>query len=249
MNTNPDLLINKIFNANSSNFEELALEVFNYQYINNEVYRQYCNILKINCSDVVSYKQIPFLPIELFKTHKIISSEFKEDLIFESSGTTSSVNSKHYVVSKEVYETSFLKSFKVFYGDINQYCTLGLLPSYLEKGNSSLVYMVDKLINLSQHNESGFFLYDFENLKRKIIDNEAKGQKSLLVGVTYALLDFFDLHPMKLSHTIVMETGGMKGRKIEMSRTEVHNHLKLCTGNINIHSEYGMTELLSQAYS
>lgn len=249
MGSPSELLINKIFNVNPANFEAVTLEVFNFQYQNNVVLRQYCEILKINSAEVTSLEKIPYLPIQLFKTHQIKSTDFKEQQIFESSGTTGSINSKHYIKSTEIYEESFLKSFEIFYGDISQYCILGLLPSYLERGNSSLVYMVNKLIRLSRKSESGFYLNEFESLNLMLQKNEASGQKTLLIGVTYALLDFFEAYPMQLTHTIVMETGGMKGRKKEMSRAEVHKTLKKCCGLENIHSEYGMTELLSQAYS
>ena len=249
MNSAADLLIDKVFSVSSSNFDELSIEVFNFQYENNNVYRQYCDILKIIPSEVLSPDKIPFIPIQFFKSHVLKSTDFIEQKIFESSGTTGIINSKHYIKSTNLYEKCFLKTFELFYGNVDQYCILGLLPSYLEKGNSSLVYMVDKLIKLSKNRRSGFYLDEFENLNRQIIENEVGGQKTILIGVTYALLDFFDLFPMILNNTIIMETGGMKGRKKEMRRSEVHKKLKALCGVKEIHSEYGMTELLSQAYS
>lgn len=232
-----------------SNFQAAALEIFNFQYLNNLLYNQYCNLLKIEPENVFEINQIPFLPISFFKSHEIKTTEFNAELVFESSGTTGSINSKHFVRSAEIYYSSFIQSFKLFYGDPKQYCILGLLPSYLERGNSSLVYMVDNLIKLSGNTNSGFFLNDFESLRDILISNEKNENKTLLIGVTYALLDFFELNKFNLKHTIIMETGGMKGRRTELSRNEVHRRIKLATGVEKVHSEYGMTELLSQAYS
>ena len=238
-----------IFDTTPSNFKERALETFVFQYQHNPTYRAYCNLLKVNTEEILELHQIPFLPIGLFKTTKINTGYFEAEAIFESSGTTGSINSKHFVKELALYEESFKNSFYQFYGNPKQYCILGLLPSYLEKGNSSLVYMVDQLIKESHHESSGFFLYDHKQLAQIIKQNEAVGQKTILIGVTYALLDFAEAFPMKLNHTIVMVTGGMKGRKKEITKTEMHELLRAKFQIEKVHSEYGMTELLSQAYS
>lgn len=239
----------RIFAASDSNFEDLALEVFQFQYDNNAVYQQFCNHLRINCSEVVSISQIPFLPIRFFKSHKIQTTSFEPEAFFSSSGTTGSVNSRHYIKSTALYTTSFTKGFEKFYGPASQKCILGLLPSYLERKESSLVYMVEALIKNSRHPLSGFYLYDHEKLHNTIVHNEILQQPTLLIGVTYALLDFAAAFPAQLKHTIIMETGGMKGRREEMTRQEVHGQLQQQLGVSLVHSEYGMTELLSQAYS
>jgi len=238
-----------IFDTTPSNFKERALETFLFQHQHNPTYRAYCDLLKINAQVIQEVHQIPFLPIGLFKTTKITTGNFETETIFESSGTTGSTSSKHFVKELALYEKSFRSSFFHFYGNIDQYCILGLLPSYLERGNSSLVYMVNQFIHESKHSSSGFFLYDHQQLAQIILHNESIGQKTLLIGVTYALFDFAEAFPMKLEHTIVMETGGMKGRKKEITKTEMHEFLKAKFQLEKIHSEYGMTELLSQAYS
>jgi hypothetical protein len=179
----------------------------------------------------------------------VVCGSFQPELIFESSGTTQAVNSRHYVKYAKIYEESFVKGFQQFYGNIDEYCIVGLLPNYLEKGNSSLIKMTDGLIKLSNHAESGFYLYDFDRLHSLLQTLERRRQKTLLLGVTFALLDFAEQFPMRLQHTIVMDTGGMKGRKKEMTRNETHEFLQKNLGVKTIHSEYGMTELLSQAYS
>ena len=165
------------------------------------------------------------------------------------SGTTGSVNSKHFVKDKSIYVASYLAGFKQFYGNVEEYCIIGLLPSYLERQHSSLIYMVNDLIAKSKHVNSGFYLYEYEKLKNVLLENEKAKQKTILIGVTYALIDFAEQHPMKLNYTTIMETGGMKGRREELTRTQVHKILSDNFGLENIHSEYGMTELLSQAYS
>lgn len=238
-----------IFDTTPSNFKERALETFVFQHQNNPTYRAYCDLLKVNASEVKELHHIPFLPIGLFKTAKVTTGEFEAEAVFESSGTTGSINSKHFVKELALYEKSFRSSFKQFYGNIEEYSILGLLPSYLEKGNSSLVYMVDQLIKESKHPKSGFFLYDHQQLADILSLNEAIGQKTILIGVTYALLDFAEAFPQNLKHTLVMETGGMKGRKKEISKVEMHDKLQSAFGLSQIHSEFGMTELLSQAYS
>jgi len=238
-----------IFSANQENFNTIALDVFRYQYKNQATYREFCNGLKRNTENVFSIKQIPFLPISFFKTESIIAEGFESQTVFESSGTTGSVNSKHPVASLALYETSFKNAFKRFYGAAHQYCVLALLPSYLEKGNSSLVYMAEQLMRQSNHPENGFFIHNFEELAAKLAALEFMQQPVLLLGVTYALLDFAEQHPMPLRNTTIIETGGMKGRRKEMLREEVHQALTQAFMVETIHSEYGMTELLSQAYS
>ena len=242
-------LENRIFEVNAQNFDETALEIFRFQYAENQVYRKYCNSLSVNPDAIKSINKIPFLPIQLFKSHRITSTEFIEEGIFESSGTTGSVNSKHFVKDLSIYKRSFLTALKKFYGSPEKYCVIGLLPSYLERKNSSLVMMVDELIRQSKHSLSGFYLDEFDKLYKTLLHNEILKQPTLLLGVTYALLDFSDLYSIKLKSTVIMETGGMKGRRQEITRQEVHNMLMQKFGLSKIHSEYGMTELLSQAYS
>jgi phenylacetate-coenzyme A ligase PaaK-like adenylate-forming protein len=239
----------KIFSIGKSGFEGLSLGIFNFQYNENIIYRSYVNALGINPEDVSKLEEIPFLPISFFKTSEIRTGKFNPQQSFESSGTTQTTNSHHDVKDISIYEESFIKTFKKIYGNVTDYCIIGLLPSYLEKGNSSLVYMVDKLIRNSQHAQSGFYLHDHEKLGKTIQSLEASAQKTMLIGVTYALLDFAEQFQMPLKNTIIMETGGMKGRRKEMTRMEVHEILKESFSANEIHSEYGMTELLSQAYA
>lgn len=242
-------LINKVFAAGPENFNRLALETFQFQYLNNEVYRKYCETLKIGPGNINSITQIPFLPISFFKTHHITSTIFKPQTVFESSGTTKTINSKHLVKSMALYEKSFTKAFARFYNNVKDWCIIGLLPSYLERKNSSLVVMVDKLVQQSGHPQSGFYLNEFEKLQTVLLSLERNKQKTLLIGVTFALLDLAEQFPMPLQYTTIMETGGMKGRREEMTRQQVHDVLCQAFGKEAIHSEYGMTELLSQAYS
>jgi hypothetical protein len=197
---------------------------------------------------LANLKDIPFLPISFFKTHDVFVGE-KPMVHFESSGTTADVVSKHWVSDLFIYEQSFNRCFNLFYGDPSEYCIIGLLPSYLERSHSSLVYMVDHLIKQSNHKLSGFYLNEFEKLDSVLKEVESKNQKTILIGVSFALMDFADAYPQQLKHTIVMETGGMKGRRVELIKSELHQYLKerLCVEQV--HSEYGMTELLSQAYS
>ncbi len=225
--------------ASTDEFERLALTVFNVQVKENSVYRDYVAALKIDASKVSTVEQIPFLPIEFFKTHKVIVGPDAEEEIFTSSG---SIQSKHYVKDLSVYEKSYRLGFEKFYGIIENYCVLALLPSYLERDGSSLIYMTEDLINSSKHPLSGFYLDNYVEL-------ESEGQKIILLGVTYALLELIEKHKFKLKHTIIMETGGMKGKRKEMVREELHSVLCDGFGVASIHSEYGMTELLSQAYS
>ena len=227
----------------------MALEIFYFQYNNNEVYKHYVDALRIDPHSIDSIETIPYLPISFFKTHKVVTTFFESEIIFESSGTTGENTSRHYVKSIELYQKSFLKGFKSFYGDISNWSILGLLPGYLERKNSSLVVMVDDLIKKSKNSNSGFYLNDHEKLYQTLAHNEIIGQPTLLIGVTYALLDFAEKYSMKLQNTIIMETGGMKGKREEITREEVHDILKNKFGLNKIHSEYGMTELFSQAYS
>jgi hypothetical protein len=242
------VFIEKIFSGAAVQLPQ-KLEFFRFQYLNNLVYRRWCDCLKINVADIDAVEKIPFLPVSFFKTHKVVCGGFQPELVFESSGTTQTANSRHYVKYAKIYEESFVKSFQQFYGNIDDYCIVGLLPNYLEKGNSSLIKMTDGLIKLSGHAESSFYLYDFARLHALLKTLESRRQKTLLLGVTFALLDFATQFPMRLQHTIVMDTGGMKGRKKEMTRNETHEFLQKNLGAKTIHSEYGMTELLSQAYS
>jgi hypothetical protein len=239
----------RIFAASADNFNGLALELFNYQYQDNTVYRQYCDALKIDAGKVDSIKKIPFLPVSFFKTHTIKTTAFETATVFGSSGTTGSNSSKHFVKDIELYRESFSTGFEKFYGLPKNKCILGLLPSYLERNNSSLVMMVEELIKASEHELSGFYLYEHEKLHRTLMHNELLKTPTLLIGVTYALLDYAEQYPMQLRNTIVMETGGMKGRREEMTRQEVHARLQKQLGISLVHSEYGMTELLSQAWS
>lgn len=234
---------------NSDNFEEYALAVFNYQVKHNEIYHDFVAAIHKTPTNVLSLNAIPFLPIAFFKSHKVISGQFEEALVFESSGTTGTQNSRHYIKSPELYQQSFLQTFRQFYGEPEEYVFLCLLPSYLERGNSSLVYMANELIGLSKRPESGFYLDEWAELALRLKALQQKKQKVILIGVTFALLDFAEKYPMDLSGITVMETGGMKGRREEWTRMQVHGFLKQQWQLEKIHSEYGMTELLSQAYS
>jgi phenylacetate-coenzyme A ligase PaaK-like adenylate-forming protein len=235
--------------SNQKQFDKIALKVFRYQYENNVVYREFCDFLKTDVQKVKSIQQIPFLPIQFFKSHAIVSSTNPVQTTFTSSGTTGMITSKHLVTDVSIYEESYRKGFSQFYGNIEDYVILALLPSYLEREGSSLIHMVDDLIQLSNQVESGFYLHNYEALIAKLIQLDQAGQNVILIGVTYALLDLVEKHSFQLENTIIMETGGMKGKRKEMIREELHQ--QLCEGfGVNaIHSEYGMTELLSQAYS
>jgi len=254
--TDDNQLLNKIFSVNNNNFIDICNALFRYQYNNNAIYNQWCNLFKKDTLIADSNNRLeefinntPFLPISFFKSHVIKTTDFEPVRVFESSGTTKQNTSKHLIKDIAVYEESFIKTFQLIYGDINHYCILALLPSYLERNNSSLVMMADNLIRLSDHPKSGFYLDDFHSLYTILSELEAKKQPTILLGVTFALLDFSEQYNMHLRHTIIMETGGMKGRKKEMTRMEVHEKLTKGFGVENIHSEYGMTELLSQGYS
>lgn len=239
-----------IFNINSNAaFTKKALEIFKFQFENNPVYRSFCDLLNKHPSDIKSLEDIPFLPIEFFKTHYVLSSREDIQQTFTSSGTTGSVVSQHHVTDLNLYKTSFRKGFLQFYGDIEDYAILALLPSYLERKGSSLVYMIEDMIQESKHPKSGFYLNDLDALKQTLLELETSGQKTLLIGVSYALLDLIEFHQFDLKYTTIMETGGMKGRRKELIKSELHTILKKGFGVDKIHSEYGMTELLSQAYS
>lgn len=239
----------KIFSVEEPGFQALALEIFHFQYQHNKIYRAYVEALKTDLHTVNSIEKIPFLPISFFKTHEIKTGNFRSEAIFESSATTGSVRSLHHVKDKGLYRKSFLNTFEKNYDKVSDSCIVGLLPSYLERDSASLVFMVNELIKLSGHPQSGFYLNDFENLKKVLVEMEIKKQKTILLGVTFGLLDFAERFQFPLFHTTVIETGGMKGKREEMTRTEVHEILKKAFSKTEIHSEYGMTELLSQAYS
>ncbi|SFB00818.1 Acyl-protein synthetase, LuxE [Flavobacterium swingsii] len=235
--------------SNQKQFEKIALKVFRYQYENNRVYHEFCNYLKTEVHKVKTIQQIPFLPIQFFKSHTVLSNSNPIEATFSSSGTTGMITSKHLVTDVSLYEDSYRNAFSQFYGNIEDYVVLALLPSYLEREGSSLIYMVDDLIKLSKNSDSDFYLHNHEELIQKLIALDNEGQNVILIGVTYALLDLIEKQKFNLKNTIVMETGGMKGKRKEMIREELHE--QLCDGfGVNaIHSEYGMTELLSQAYS
>lgn len=241
---------NDIFNINSkSDFEDITFQIFKHQFKNNRVYRSFCDLLYKNPSDVSKIEDIPFLPIQFFKSHNIVSSKDSVKQIFTSSGTSRSVTSKHHITDLNIYESSFRKGFELFYGNIEDYTVLALLPSYLEREGSSLIYMVKDLIKASNKPKSGFYLHNLSELKDTLLELESKEEKVLLIGVSYALLDLIELYQFSLNNTIVMETGGMKGKRKELIKQELHSILKKGFGVNSIHSEYGMTELLSQAYS
>ena len=239
-----------IFNLqNPFEFNETARSLFRYQYRNNSIYRSFVDALGISESKVYHPEQIPFLPVSFFKTHKITTGDFIEEAVFESSGTTGSETSRHYVADTGLYETSFTRGIELFYGDLSQYAVFALLPSYLERRNSSLVYMVEKIRMKSNQQMGGFFLHELESLQKQLTEAHDAGLKIMLFGVTFALLEMAEKFPLSIPGAVVFETGGMKGRRKELTRMELHE--KLCSGFgvAKIHSEYGMTELLSQAWS
>jgi len=241
-------LINKIMAINSeSDFEEMSIELFHYQVENNPIYAPYAALI-LKGKIPTNIYEIPFLPIDFFKKEQIIYQGKAVEEVFLSSGTTGG-QSKHLVSDLSLYEKSYSKTFQQFYGDINDYCILALLPSYQEREGSSLIFMVDDLITKSKHPKSGFYLNNLAELSETIKELESKGQKVILFGVTYALLDLAAQYPQHLKHTIIMETGGMKGKRKELLKEEIHQLLQEAFLTENIHSEYGMTELLSQGYS
>lgn len=230
-------------------FEKIALKVFRFQYENNLVYKEFCDYLKVDKQQVKYVRQIPFLPIQFFKSHDVVSNTNRIQEIFTSSGTTGMLTSKHLVTDVSLYEKSYQNAFSEFYGNIEGYAVLALLPSYLERSGSSLIYMVKDLIELTNNDDSGFYLHNYDDLITKLVELDTAGQNVILIGVTYALLDLIEKQKFHLKNTIIMETGGMKGKRKEMIREELHEILCEGFGVQNIHSEYGMTELLSQAYS
>ena len=240
----------KIFNIkNQSSFNKYCLDIYHFQYRNNLVYKKFCNMICENPMNINEITKIPFLPISFFKTKKILSVD-KFEKVFYSSGTTTNSRSKHFISDLKLYEESFIKNFIHNYGELNKYTIIALLPNYYENESSSLIYMVEKLIKLTKSNESGFFLDDYTNISKKLNQLDSKNdRKTILIGVPYALLDLLDFNQFCLNNTIIMETGGMKGRRKELVRNELHEKLKSGFGVNQIHSEYGMTELLSQAYS
>ena len=240
----------QIFHINNeTSFNEVALKVFLFQAQNCAIYKNYIYHLNINPTLINSIEEIPFLPISFFKSHEVVSSTVKPKIIFSSSGTSGQITSKHIVNDLKIYEESYNKAFKKFYADPQEICILALLPSYLERDGSSLIYMVDDLLKQSKHPKSGYFLHDLASLYQTLLSLKETKQKTILIGVTYALLDFAEQFKIDFPELIVMETGGMKGKRKEMIRQELHEILCTGFGVNNIHSEYGMTELLSQAYS
>lgn len=230
-------------------FEKIALKVFRHQHENNKVYREFCDFLNTDIQKVKSLEKIPFLPIQFFKSRKVVSNQDEIQETFTSSGTTGMITSQHLVTDVSLYELSYRLAFSNFYGNIEDYVVLALLPSYLERKGSSLIYMVKDLIELTNNENSGFYLHNHDDLISKLIELDSSGQNVILIGVTYALLDLIEKQKFQLKNTIIMETGGMKGKRKEIIREELHNILCEGFGVNSIHSEYGMTELLSQAYS
>jgi phenylacetate-coenzyme A ligase PaaK-like adenylate-forming protein len=230
-------------------FHKIAMKVFRFQYENNLVYQRFCNLLGKTPQNVGTLTEVPFLPIEFFKSKEVLSTKDPIQITFSSSGTTGMITSKHHVTDLSFYEASFRKAFSHFYGNIEDYVVLALLPSYLEREGSSLIYMVDDFIQASNQPESGYYLNNYTELASTLTRLDVEGKNILLIGVTYALLDLVEMQSFNLKNTIVMETGGMKGKRKEMIREELHSILCQGFGVPKIHSEYGMTELLSQGYS
>lgn len=235
--------------SSQKQFEKIALKIFRFQYENNKVYREFCDFLNTDVQKVKSLDKIPFLPIQFFKSHDVVSNNETVQESFTSSGTTGMITSKHQVTDISLYEQSYRLAFSEFYGNIEDYAILALLPSYLERSGSSLIYMVKDLIELSNNEHSGFYLHNYGELTSNLIELDSSGQNVILIGVTYALLDLIEKQNFQLKNTIIMETGGMKGKRKEIIREELHSILCKGFGVSSIHSEYGMTELLSQAYS
>ena len=256
MTTQRKIFQQQIQQVQLENFHLLALAIFQYQAKHNSLYRQYLSLINVNPTTVTTLEAIPFLPISFFKTHDVrtidsspMTIASQRATIFSSSGTTGTTTSRHYVQDLAFYQSNTVLGFETFYGPIANYCILGLLPSYLERSGSSLVAMVDHFIQLSKHSKSGFFLYDHATLATVLKACQEAKQPTLLIGVSFALLDFATAYAMDLSGITIMETGGMKGRRKEITRQELHAILKTAFHVDAIHSEYGMTELLSQGYS
>ncbi len=235
--------------VDNGDYDQRALEMFRFQAAENPVYKRYLELLNCQPAQVSAVDRIPFLPVEFFKTHRVVSGPGLDAVIFESSGTTGIETSKHFLLNEEIYINSLKSGFRQFFGDPADYCFLALLPSYLERRNSSLVFMMNHLISLSLHPLSGFYLNNREELAKNLQTLERSGQKTMLIGVSFALLDLAEQFPMPLKNTMVVETGGMKGRRQELTRQELHDILIRAFGLKSIGSEYGMTELLSQAWS
>lgn len=242
-------LYQRAFSLTPETFEPLALELFNFQYAHNTTYKAYVDNLTVKPELVTNMTQIPFLPIELFKRHEIKTGSWKSETVFESSGTTGAITSKHHVFNGRDYLYNCQLIFEQFYGRVSDYTVLALLPSYLERENSSLVYMARDFISKSDDARSGFFLNDQSGLAELLTTLQKEGKPTLLLGVTFGLLDLAENFGLVLDNVVIMETGGMKGRRKEMLRSEVHEVLTNAFGVSAIHSEYGMTELFSQAYS
>lgn len=247
---NPTAFINKLFEVSTEQFEYCALELFRYQAVENEVYARYLDLLKVNPLDIHSLSAIPFLPIEFFKTHHLVCPrEATIQQVFSSSGTTGTTTASHLVHDVGLYERSFTLGFEYFFGNPNRYCILALLPAYLERGGSSLVYMAQHLITQSKHPLSGFYLHNYAQLNQTLQQLKEQNQTTILLGVSFALWDFAEQFPQPLTNVMVMETGGMKGRRPEIVREALHQIFCTAWHQTEIYSEYGMTELLSQAYS
>jgi phenylacetate-coenzyme A ligase PaaK-like adenylate-forming protein len=239
-----------IFNIQSPDeFNEIAVSLFRYQYRNNKIYKSFVDALGLSENRIYHPEQVPYLPVSFFKTQKIVTGNFAEELIFESSGTTGSETSKHYVADADLYQQSFTKGLELEYGDLSRYAVFALLPSYLERQNSSLVYMVEKILLNTNRQMGGFYLNELQELKTQMLEAQRQGVKIMLFGVTFALLDMAEEFPVQIPDAIIIETGGMKGRRKEITRMELHEKLCNAFGVEKIHSEYGMTELLSQAWS
>jgi hypothetical protein len=245
----PPFPVPEIFTLSAADLTPRALAVFRFQYAQNPLYRDFADALGVRPGSVARIEDIPFLPVGFFKTREVRTGAFVPEVVFRSSGTTGMVTSSHLVRNVGLYRQSFLTGFEGFYGPTRDWCIIGLLPAYLERPDSSLVYMVNELIAASGHADSGFYLNDYEALDSVLRRLEAAGQKTLLIGVTFALLDLAERYSLSLRHTVVMETGGMKGRRREITREELHGILRERLGVTVVHAEYGMTELLSQAYS
>lgn len=252
MMTSATALEDRIFSLNEHNdvaFDRLALELFRLHATENETYRAFIGYLGVVVENVTMVSQIPFLPIELFKQHTVGIFNGPPEAVFLSSGTTGSERSHHHVADLGIYDRSLSACFRLFFGEPKDYCILALLPSYIERSNASLVYMVRRLMEQGGHPDNGFYLDRLTALSKVLKKNSDKGQKTLLIGVTFALLELAERHPMALSDCTIIETGGMKGRRRELLREEVHSLVGAAFHQHSISSEYGMTELLSQAWS
>jgi len=240
---------NNLIEVNSSNFNQFALGLFKFQAKNNKTYRNYIHCLNIDDTKIGEITQIPFLPIDFFKHHKIKTGDWPVKETFLSSGTTSTNRSRHFIEDSDFYLRHARHTFESFYGDITEIAIFALLPSYLAQGNSSLIKMTDHFIAISDCTESGFYLEDFEVLTRELTHSLSRNKKTILFGVGYALLDFADQTKSKFDELTIIETGGMKGRRKELTKDEFYGILKDSLGKVNVHSEYGMTEMMSQAYA